>query len=66
MRDDDAITLIRPRALARELGISPATLWRSRRRGEIPAPIRMSSGVVAWRVRDIAAWIETRREEADQ
>jgi predicted DNA-binding transcriptional regulator AlpA len=56
----DHLTIIRPKALARELGVSSVTLWRLRQRRDIPAPIQISSGVVGWRRSDIEAWLEKR------
>jgi len=53
------ITIIRRKALARELGISPVTLWRMR--DELPPPIQISEGVTGWRRSDIAAWQDRRR-----
>jgi len=38
---------------------SPSTLWRKVRKGEFPAPIKVSAGVTAWRVGDIRAWLES-------
>ncbi|MGC4086221.1 MAG: AlpA family phage regulatory protein [Vicinamibacterales bacterium] len=53
--------IIRPRLLAEKLGISLTTLWRLRRRGELPAPIRISARTVGWRVRDITALLDARQ-----
>lgn len=40
------------------LPFSPATLWRKCRRGEFPAPVRVSEGITAWRVDEIRLWLE--------
>jgi prophage regulatory protein len=37
---------------------SSSTVWRKVRRGEFPAPIKVSAGVTAWRVGDVRAWLE--------
>jgi predicted DNA-binding transcriptional regulator AlpA len=55
-------SIIRPRALADRLGLSLATLWRLRRRGDLPEPIRLSPGCVGWRTSDIEAWLAARAE----
>jgi len=54
--------IIRPRELADRIGLSLATLWRLRRRGDLPEPIRLSPGCVGWRTSDIDAWLAARAE----
>lgn len=34
-------------------GISPATCWRWVKQGRLPAPVKLSPGVTAWRVGDL-------------
>jgi prophage regulatory protein len=41
-------------------GLSDPTLWRLRRAGVLPEPVRLSPGRVAWRADVIEQWIETR------
>ena len=38
---------------------SATTIWRKCRSGEFPAPIKISSGITAWRVGDIRKYLET-------
>jgi predicted DNA-binding transcriptional regulator AlpA len=45
----NAIHYFRPRALASRWGCSTTTLWRMTRRGDLPAPTRLSAGIVGWR-----------------
>ena len=52
--------ILRPRELAERIGLSLTTLWRLRRRGELPEPLRLSPGCVGWRASDIERWLETR------
>ena len=52
--------ILRPRELADRIGLSLATLWRLRRRGDLPEPIRLSPGCVGWRSSDIERWLERR------
>ena len=42
----------------RLIPFSASTLWRKVRRGEFPAPVRVSSQVTAWRVGDVRAWLK--------
>lgn len=37
--------------------LSRTTIWRLRKRKAFPAPQKMSSGRIAWRVRDVIAWV---------
>jgi prophage regulatory protein len=52
--------LISPRQLRDITGLSDPTLWRMRRRGDLPQPIQLSPGRVAWRADVINTWLETR------
>jgi prophage regulatory protein len=36
---------------------SSSTIWRKVRKGEFPAPIKISAGVTAWRVADLKRWL---------
>jgi prophage regulatory protein len=56
----DRDRILRPRELAGYVGLSLATLWRLRRRGDLPEPIRLSPGCVGWRSSDIERWLEAR------
>ena len=37
---------------------SATTIWRKCRSGEFPAPIKISSGITAWRVGDIRKYLQ--------
>lgn len=54
--------ILSPRQLVELTGLSPATIWRMRRRGDLPDPIRLSPGRVGWREADIERWIEQRAQ----
>lgn len=43
-------------AVARKASVSPATIWRLRAAGKMPAPIRIGHSI-RWRRADIEAWI---------
>lgn len=56
-----SLEILSPRELRETLGdLSPTTVWRMRRRGEFPEPIRLSPGRVGYRRADVAAWLEQR------
>ena len=48
--------------VAARVGLSATTIWRQRRRGQFPDPVRISSGCVAWREADVESWIASRLE----
>lgn len=56
--------MIRPRRLAERLGVSTTTLWRMQQRNEIPRPIRISRGAVAWRESTILDYLASRERVA--
>jgi prophage regulatory protein len=53
--------MISLRQLCRLTGLSHMTIYRMRRRGEIPAPIQISPGRMAWREDQVRAWLEDRK-----
>ena len=55
-------TLVRPRAAAAMLGISRKHLYALADQPNFPKRIHVSDRVVAWRVADIEAWIDTRAQ----
>lgn len=54
--------ILSPRQLIEITGLSPATIWRMRRRGELPDPVRLSPGRVGWSEDVIARWLTERTE----
>jgi len=52
--------LIRLPQVTSRVGLSATTIWRQRRAGTFPDPVRISPGCVAWREADVDAWIESR------
>lgn len=46
--------------VGRLTGLGRSTVWRMRKSGHFPQPASISPGRVAWRERDIYAWIRTR------
>jgi len=51
--------LLTTREVAEYLGLSPETVLRRHRRGELPA-IRLGSNVLRFRAREIEAWLASR------
>jgi predicted DNA-binding transcriptional regulator AlpA len=64
---DDPTALARvidERETARLIGISSATWNRLRAAGDLPPKTRLSANRVGYRLVDIVAWLDTRRETA--
>lgn len=55
---------IRRRELAQATGLSEATLFREVTRGNLPPPVRLSPGRVAWPEDQIKDWLASRRRVA--
>jgi prophage regulatory protein len=50
--------LMSPHDVARELNISRVTLWRLRKEGRLPQPVRVSERKLAFRRSEIVEWLE--------
>jgi prophage regulatory protein len=46
--------------------VSSATLWRWVKAGTFPAPVKLSSGMTAWRVGDVRAWMQARKKSENR
>lgn len=46
--------------LQRTVGLSRPMVWRLRRDGVFPAPVRLSKNRVGWLASEIQSWIRTR------
>lgn len=57
---DISLQYVSQAELARLTGVSVPTLWRMRRRGDLPAPVQLSPGRVAWPYDVIRAWLDAR------
>jgi prophage regulatory protein len=55
--DEDGL-LAKP-AILELTSFSDTTLWRRVRDGSFPAPVRISANRIAWRRRDVAAWVQS-------
>lgn len=52
--------LLHLRDVLTRLSMSRSVLYSLRRRGDFPRPVQISPGRVAWREKDIDAWIDSR------
>lgn len=48
------------------IGVSDKTIWTWVKRGEFPAPVKLSPTVTVWRLSDIQAWMQEKGMEASQ
>jgi predicted DNA-binding transcriptional regulator AlpA len=55
---DDALVRLENLHSFRLVPFSTSTVWRKVRKGEFPAPIKISAGITAWRVGDIREWLD--------
>lgn len=58
--------LIRPKSLAKSLGVSIPTLYRLMKKPEFPDKIRISSQAIGFRESEISAWMESQREPSTE
>ena len=52
--------IIRCPDVLRLVGLSKATLYRLVRKGEFPAPVKLASRAVGWKLTDVRAWVASR------
>ncbi len=57
-------TLLTPSEVRQRLRVSEATIWRLRKAGQFPAPVKLCAQRIAWRATDIEQWIDTRTLDA--
>ena len=48
------------------LGVSDKTIWNWVKRGEFPAPIKLSPTVTVWRLSEVQAWMASKGLEVTQ
>jgi prophage regulatory protein len=49
-----------PAAVEALSSLSRTTIWRLVKRGDFPAPVRLSPGRIGWRRSSLATWMEGR------
>jgi predicted DNA-binding transcriptional regulator AlpA len=52
--------ILSPKDTYKLTSLSGATIWRLRRQGQFPEPIRLSPGRMGWRRTDIEHWLSER------
>jgi|AntRauTorckE5430_2_1112549.scaffolds.fasta_scaffold57247_2 prophage regulatory protein len=58
--------LIRPNELAKMLGVSTVTLWKWRRDGILPEPMRIGPRFIGWERVVIHYWLKRRNKSKDK
>jgi prophage regulatory protein len=56
--------LLFPREVQEIVRLSEPTIWRLRRAGKFPAPLRLGERRIAWRESEIEAWLVSRPHAA--
>lgn len=57
---DPHAEIISPRHVRLIVGIAPITIWRLRREGKFPPPLRLTKGRIGWRRSDLERWLAER------
>lgn len=57
---DPAAEVVGPRHLRLVVGLTSVTVWRLRRAGLFPAPLRLSPGRIGWRRSVLDSWLAER------
>jgi prophage regulatory protein len=57
---DPRSDIVRGRDIALVTGLDRSTVWRLRRAGLFPAPLRLGVQAIGWRRADIEAWLMSR------
>lgn len=55
--------LIRIGEVCEICGFSTATQWRLQKSGEFPKKVRVSKGIVAWKLKEVINFLETRERK---
>jgi prophage regulatory protein len=61
----EATRLIRPKELAKALGVSTVTLWKWRRDKILPEPLKIGPRFVAWQPETIEKWLKAQNNSRD-
>ena len=64
MPDVDAVKVLSRRDAIADIGMSERTFFRLEARGDAPPKTRLSPGRIGYRVSDLKAWLDARRESA--
>ncbi len=61
---DTQVLVVRMSRLVEMIGLSRSTIWKLLSEGQFPNPIRLGSRSIAWRVKDVEEWLQSREELA--
>jgi prophage regulatory protein len=59
---DTQVLVVRMSRLVEMIGLSRSTIWKLLSEGKFPNPIRLGSRSIAWRIKDVEDWLESRQE----
>lgn len=59
--NNEDIRFLDPNTLAAILGVHYTTIWRLRKRGELPPEIKLPNGRIGWLYGDVRKWLESHR-----
>lgn len=59
-----ALRILRRPDVERITGLSRSTLYAMMAEGAFPKPVKLGKRAVGWREADIAAWLESRAQDA--
>lgn len=48
--------------VAKQFGVSRATIWRWVQNGAFPKPVKLSPGCSRWKIEDVQKWADSRGE----
>lgn len=57
---DKCAVFLRRADVLKLLGVNNATLFRWRKAGKFPPPMKLTAGSLRWRKTDVDAWLESR------
>lgn len=66
MTTPSSATVVPWRTVHALTGLSRVTVWRLRRQGQFPCPIRLSANRIGWRLQEIVDWLGARASERAQ
>ena len=59
---DTQVLVVRMSRLVEMIGLSRSTIWKLLSEDQFPNPIRLGSRSIAWRVKDVEEWLQSREE----
>jgi prophage regulatory protein len=59
---DTQVLVVRMSRLVEMIGLSRSTIWKLLSEDQFPNPIRLGSRSIAWRIKDVEEWRQSREE----